>query len=66
MSASPSMMSVSPGQRLESLDLLRGFALCGIMLVNIMMMGGAWDQYHPDLPPTLANPDWSAWIIQHL
>lgn len=66
MSASPSMMSVSPGQRLESLDLLRGFALCGILLVNIMMMGGAWDQYHPDLPPTLANPDWSAWIIQHL
>ena len=66
MSASPSMMSVSPSQRLESLDLLRGFALCGILLVNIMMMGGAWDQYHPDLPPTLANPDWSAWIIQHL
>ena len=66
MSVSPSMMSVSSGQRLESLDLLRGFALCGILLVNIMMMGGAWDQYHPDLPPTLTNPDWSAWIIQHL
>lgn len=66
MIASPSMTAVAPGQRLESLDLLRGFALCGILLVNIMMMGGVWDQYHPDLPPTLANPDWSAWIIQHL
>ena len=66
MTALPSMTSVSPSQRLESLDLLRGFALCGILLVNIMMMGGFWGQYHPDLPPTLANPDWSAWIIQHL
>jgi len=62
----PRMTSVSPNQRLESLDLLRGFALCGILLVNIMMMGGLWGQYHPELPPTLANPDWSAWIIQHL
>ena len=60
------MISVSPSQRLESLDLLRGFALCGILLVNIMMMGGLWAQYHPDLPPTLANPDWWGWIIQHL
>ena len=62
----PKITSVSPHQRLESLDLLRGFALCGILLVNIMMMGGFWGQYHPELPPTLANPDWSAWIIQHL
>lgn len=61
-----SITPVSPTQRLESLDLLRGFALCGILLVNIMMMGGLWDRYHPVLPPTLSNPDWSAWIIQHL
>lgn len=57
---------VQPGQRLESLDLLRGFALCGILLVNIMPMGGLWEGYHPALPATLANPDWSAWIVQHL
>jgi uncharacterized protein len=57
---------VSPNQRMESLDLLRGFALCGILLVNIMPMGGPWAGYHPVLPATLANPDWSAWIVQHL
>lgn len=62
----PPFAPVQPGQRLESLDLLRGFALCGILLVNIMPMGGLWDGYHPALPATLANPDWSAWIIQHL
>lgn len=59
-------MSVQPAQRLESLDLLRGFALCGILLVNIIFMGGPWDQFHPQLPPTLANPDWGVWIVQHL
>ncbi|WP_427793047.1 DUF418 domain-containing protein [Brevundimonas diminuta] len=59
-------MSVQPARRLESLDLLRGFALCGILLVNIILMGGPWDQFHPQLPPTTANPNWVVWIVQHL
>lgn len=62
----PGNMSVQPASRLESLDLLRGFALCGILLVNIMLMGGFWDQFHPDLPATLTNPNWGVWIVQHL
>lgn len=66
MSTAARLAPVSSAQRLESLDLLRGFALCGILLVNIMPMGGPWAGYHPSLPATLANPDWSAWIVQHL
>ncbi len=62
----PGNMSVQPARRLESLDLLRGFALCGILLVNIILMGGPWDQFHPQLPPTTANPNWVVWIVQHL
>lgn len=59
-------LSVQPARRLESLDLLRGFALCGILLVNIMLMGGSWEQFHPELPATIANPNWMVWIVQHL
>lgn len=66
MSTAARLAPVSSAQRMESLDLLRGFALCGILLVNIMPMGGPWEGYHPSLPATLANPDWSAWIVQHL
>ncbi|MEN5144960.1 DUF418 domain-containing protein [Brevundimonas diminuta] len=67
MSVQPTAnMSVQPARRLESLDLLRGFALCGILLVNIMLMGGSWEQFHPVLPATLANPNWVVWIVQHL
>ncbi|AYG94105.1 DUF418 domain-containing protein [Brevundimonas naejangsanensis] len=66
MSTAARLAPVPASQRLESLDLLRGFALCGILLVNIMPMGGPWEGYHPSLPATLANPDWSAWVVQHL
>ncbi|MFC5372412.1 DUF418 domain-containing protein [Brevundimonas faecalis] len=57
---------VAAGRRLDSLDLLRGFALCGILLVNIISMGGIWEAYVPDSAPSLNNPDWIAWLIQHV
>ncbi|MFK0298513.1 DUF418 domain-containing protein [Brevundimonas sp. NPDC090276] len=57
---------VAAPQRLESLDLLRGFALCGILLVNIISMGGIWEAYVPMSTPNLENPDWSAWLVQHV
>src|SRR5690242_12045979 len=58
--------SRAPAQRLESLDLLRGFALCGILLVNIISMGGIWEAYVPQTAPSLDNPDWMAWLVQHV
>ena len=57
---------VAAPQRLESLDLLRGFALCGILLVNIISMGGIWEAYVPQTAPSLGNPDWMAWLVQHV
>lgn len=57
---------VAPPQRLESLDLLRGFALCGILLVNIISMGGIWEAYVPLTAPSMENPDWLAWLVQHV
>lgn len=56
----------APAQRLEALDLLRGFALCGILLVNIISMGGIWEAYVPHSTPSLENPDWLAWLVQHV
>jgi len=56
----------APAQRLEALDLLRGFALCGILLVNIISMGGIWEAYVPQSTPSLENPDWLAWLVQHV
>ena len=56
----------APAQRLEALDLLRGFALCGILLVNIISMGGIWEAYVPQSAPSLENPDWLAWLVQHV
>lgn len=58
--------SRAPARRLESLDLLRGFALCGILLVNIISMGGIWEAYVPQTAPSLDNPDWMAWLVQHV
>ena len=57
---------VAAPQRLESLDLLRGFALCGILLVNIISMGGIWEAYAPQSAPSLDQPDWIAWLVQHV
>jgi uncharacterized protein len=49
---------VQPGRRIEAIDALRGFALCGILLVNILAMGGSLEADYPSSPPNLADPDW--------
>lgn len=49
--------------RLEALDALRGFALCGILLMNIMLMGSS-HAGRPAFPAVLGSPDWTVWIAQ--
>jgi uncharacterized protein len=49
--------------RLDSLDALRGFALVGILFINITAMGGPIDSRHPASVPDLADPDWLTWLF---
>lgn len=46
------------GQRLFSLDVLRGFALCGILLMNITVMGATMLTFHPLSTPSWSSMDW--------
>jgi len=55
---------VAPKERVGSLDVLRGVAVCGILLMNIPLMGMLGDGGHPPLP-AVANADWIAYSIQN-
>ena len=36
---------IQPDQRIDLIDILRGFALTGVLLVNMMNYGGHWDKW---------------------
>lgn len=55
---------VAAGERMQALDLLRGFALCGILLMNIKFMGGVPGR--PLFPAIPTDPDWIVWSVQAL
>mgnify|MGYP000937842875 CR=1 FL=1 len=57
---------VAETERFQVLDLLRGFALCGILLANIVAMGQPWARAYPAFPAELTSPDWAAWTLQAL
>ncbi|CAN5244497.1 DUF418 domain-containing protein [soil metagenome] len=54
---------VAVKERFGSMDVLRGVAVCGILLMNIPLMGMMSDLTRPPLPAT-ANIDWIAYTIQ--
>ncbi len=59
-------LSVGPvgiEERLRSLDVLRGVAVCGILLMNIPLMGMIGLSARPPLP-AVPNLDWIAFLIQ--
>ncbi|CAN5221565.1 DUF418 domain-containing protein [soil metagenome] len=61
-------MNISAGpvavrERVGSLDVLRGVAVCGILLMNIPLMGMIGDLDRPPLP-AVPNLDWIAYSIQ--
>lgn len=53
-------------ERIGSIDALRGFALVGILFINITAMGGPIGSERPAAPPALSDPDWIVWLFGHL
>lgn len=56
---------VAKGARIDALDILRGVAVLGILLMNIPMMGLRFQWGKPDLP-VAPNLDWTVFLIQDI
>jgi uncharacterized protein len=54
---------IEKGERIQGLDVLRGVAVLGILLMNIPLMGLLGDRPLPALP-ALTNADWIAYTVQ--
>lgn len=56
---------VVPDQRVDLLDVIRGIAVCGILAVNIFVMGTVGSTQGRSFPAQW-NADWIAWVLQRL
>ncbi|HEX5378022.1 MAG TPA: DUF418 domain-containing protein, partial [Phenylobacterium sp.] len=60
-------LSISrPAERLTALDVMRGIAVCGILLVNVPGMGQTFMLFRPPLPAMLGSADWQSFIVSEL
>lgn len=57
---------IDRGARIDVLDVLRGVAVLGILLMNIPIMGLPWDLGRPNLPAVSGNIDWIAFTVQEV
>src|SRR5438270_4737953 len=68
MTESATLLSpVQPQERIYTLDIIRGFALLGILLMNISEVSGPLDiDYHPDLVGKGIDHQWNidAWALR--
>ncbi len=53
-------------ERLLTLDVLRGFALCGVFLMNVPIMGAGFGFVHPPGEPSAHSADWLAYAFSFL
>ena len=56
-------IAAAPAERIHTLDVLRGIAICGILLMNIHGMGDVAD-YPLTGFPAAWNGEWIAWGVQ--
>lgn len=54
--------AAAPAERIHTLDVLRGIAICGILLMNIHAMGDVTD--YPAHFPAGWSSEWIAWGVQ--
>jgi len=57
---------VKAKDRYDAMDVLRGFALCGILLMNILAMGTPWATYYPSFPASWSDPSWHVWFAENV
>jgi uncharacterized protein len=61
------MAPITEAERLKHLDVIRGFALLGILLMNIVSMGGLWRAYdNPLMFGHAGNLNTGIWIFLHI
>ncbi len=66
MSAVPAFEPVGAGQRIEALDVIRGFALFGIFLMNVEFFNRTIATINQGLPRTATGADWWAgWFVAY-
>src|ERR1700674_3664656 len=55
---------IPSSERFTSMDVLRGFALLGILPINILALGLPWAAYqNPNLAGGFAGPNFVAWVV---
>lgn len=67
LSATPSLSPVAESQRIKSIDVLRGFAVLGILVMNIQsfaMVGAAY--LNPTAYGDLNGGNYTVWFLSHL
>jgi uncharacterized membrane protein YeiB len=58
---------VPPRERVVTLDVLRGFAMCGVMIGNMVLYSGGWARHGPAPDPTTLDEiaEWFLTIFVH-
>ena len=66
MSDGETLRPISPDERIEALDVVRGFALIGIFLMNIEFFNRPIEALEDGMPQALTGIDWFAsWFIAY-
>ena len=65
--ADPTVAPVTTASRIDSLDVLRGLALCGILVMNIPFFAfSAFVWFDPTIMGGFEGADYAAWLGSHL